>query len=53
MDVCLASVVGGTCWRPTLRALTLYYGKESTVGTIRIGVHSITWFKEAKEKYLF
>ena len=53
MDVCAASVVGGSCWRPTLCTFTLCYGKESTVGTMRIGVHSITWFQGGKEKIYF
>ena len=53
MDVCAASVVGGTSWRPTLCAFTLCYGKESTVDTMRIGAHSIPWFQGAKKQIDF
>ena len=53
MDVCAASVVGGICWRPNLCVFTLSYRKESTVGTMRIGVHSIPWFQATKKKIYF
>ena len=55
VDMCAASVVGDICWGATLSAFafTLSYGKESTVGTMRTGVHSIPWFQGAKKKDLF
>ena len=53
MDVCAASIAGGTCWRSTLCAFTLCYGKESTVDTMRIGAHSIPWFQGAKKQIYF
>ena len=53
IDVCEASILGGTCWRPTLCAFTLCYGKESIVGTVRIGVNSIHFFQGEKKKIYF
>ena len=53
MDLETASVVGGTCWRPTFCAFTLCFGNESIVGAVRIGVHSIPWFQGPKTKELF